>query len=494
MRRGAVAFGRGSSPRPAPRGLARPPRGTRPDAARPSRRAIAAAGSGHARSPPAARNRYSARRTPRARPACRRSGIRISVNACSASKSSVEERRLIVAQQRRLGRRGEPGVLGPAVRRATRKRTRPRPAPPPRGAARSSRSRRVSSMARKYSVRRTPLSTFWRPPASIGLWANSQPSPGMWRCSRGEARMRVPFGVVVVAVLLAAPALAQTSGGGGSDLPDRFQIDTGYFRLNANTVLQLQRRGRATGDVDFERDLGIDADVDTFWVDADVARGPAPSTRAELHPQRTRPGRLHPPARLRVGRRDLQRRALRHLDDRRRHPRRVLPLRRLPQRSLRDRADGRHRQPLAPRGHPGHGHDDASRRDHRHAQPGRGCQHQPRHRGRRRLRERLAHEAAGPSGRLPLHQGQPRKLRSLGDRLAGRGELLLPAPRGDRRAVQVQQVPVRARHHGQPAGRRGHLQGRSGLPVCSCSRTGARRGYEPFSAPSSRRPRRASCR
>ena len=78
--------------------------------------------------------------------------------------------------------------------------------------------------------------------------------------------MRVSFGVVVVAVLLASPALGQTSGGTGSDLPDRFQIDTGYFRLSADSILRFNG-GPGTGDVSFERDLGIDRNVDTFWVD-----------------------------------------------------------------------------------------------------------------------------------------------------------------------------------------------------------------------------------
>jgi hypothetical protein len=62
---------------------------------------------------------------------------------------------------------------------------------------------------------------------------------------------------------LAAPAVAQSPTGTWNGLPDRFQIDAGYFRLGAETVLRFEG-----GDVDFERDLGVPEDVDTFWVDA----------------------------------------------------------------------------------------------------------------------------------------------------------------------------------------------------------------------------------
>jgi hypothetical protein len=61
---------------------------------------------------------------------------------------------------------------------------------------------------------------------------------------------------------LAAPALAQSPSDTWNGLPDRFQIDAGYFRLGAETVLRLEGT-----DVDFERDLGVPEDVDTFWVD-----------------------------------------------------------------------------------------------------------------------------------------------------------------------------------------------------------------------------------
>jgi len=68
---------------------------------------------------------------------------------------------------------------------------------------------------------------------------------------------------LVTAGLLTAPAYSQTAS---TDLPDRFQVDSGYFRLNADTTLRYQG-GPGSGDVNFEKDLGLDAAVDTFWVD-----------------------------------------------------------------------------------------------------------------------------------------------------------------------------------------------------------------------------------
>ncbi len=64
--------------------------------------------------------------------------------------------------------------------------------------------------------------------------------------------MKALFGGIVAAGLLVSPALAQTPAGTWNDLPDRFQIDTGYFRIDAETVLRFNG-GAGTGDVDFER-------------------------------------------------------------------------------------------------------------------------------------------------------------------------------------------------------------------------------------------------
>jgi predicted porin len=79
--------------------------------------------------------------------------------------------------------------------------------------------------------------------------------------------MRTVFGVLLSSGL-AACAFAQSPASPGSDLPDRFQIDTGYFRIDASTVLRLNSSNGAGSDVDFEKDLGVAPSVDTFWVDA----------------------------------------------------------------------------------------------------------------------------------------------------------------------------------------------------------------------------------
>ncbi len=80
--------------------------------------------------------------------------------------------------------------------------------------------------------------------------------------------MRTVIGGVLAAALLASPAFAQSAPGTWNDLPDRFQIDTGYFRLSANTVLRYNGPEGESGEIDFERDLGLDEKVNTFWVDA----------------------------------------------------------------------------------------------------------------------------------------------------------------------------------------------------------------------------------
>jgi len=79
--------------------------------------------------------------------------------------------------------------------------------------------------------------------------------------------MKAVVGLILAAGLLAAPAYAQDSSETWNGLPDRFQFDTGYFRLDADTVLRLESPAGGAGEVDFERDLGIDEEVDTFWID-----------------------------------------------------------------------------------------------------------------------------------------------------------------------------------------------------------------------------------
>lgn len=85
--------------------------------------------------------------------------------------------------------------------------------------------------------------------------------------------MRAVLGGVLAAGLTVAPAFAQSSSGTWNDLPDRFQVDTGYFRISANTVLRYNGP-QGGGDVDFEEDLGVNKDADTFWVDATWRVGP----------------------------------------------------------------------------------------------------------------------------------------------------------------------------------------------------------------------------
>ena len=50
--------------------------------------------------------------------------------------------------------------------------------------------------------------------------------------------MKTILGTLLGASLLVSPAAAQSSSGTWSGLSDRFQIDTGYFRISADTVLR----------------------------------------------------------------------------------------------------------------------------------------------------------------------------------------------------------------------------------------------------------------
>ena len=68
--------------------------------------------------------------------------------------------------------------------------------------------------------------------------------------------------IASVVSLLAVPGRAQESSGTWNGLPDRVQVDTGYFNMTADTVLTFQG-GPGTGNVDFERDLGVDDNAHT---------------------------------------------------------------------------------------------------------------------------------------------------------------------------------------------------------------------------------------
>jgi hypothetical protein len=84
---------------------------------------------------------------------------------------------------------------------------------------------------------------------------------------------RLSFAALLALAVVAAPAAAQstatsvpstapTTKAAFTDLPDRFRIDAGYFGLTAQTTLNFNG-----GNVDVEKDLGVDKNVNTFWVD-----------------------------------------------------------------------------------------------------------------------------------------------------------------------------------------------------------------------------------
>jgi hypothetical protein len=79
--------------------------------------------------------------------------------------------------------------------------------------------------------------------------------------------MKAVLGGVLAASLLVSPAFAQSSSSAWNGLSDRFQIDTGYFRISAHTVLRYNG-AQGSGDIDFENDLGVGENADTFWLDA----------------------------------------------------------------------------------------------------------------------------------------------------------------------------------------------------------------------------------
>lgn len=78
--------------------------------------------------------------------------------------------------------------------------------------------------------------------------------------------IRSILGGFVAAGLLASSALAQSASSTWNGLPDRFQIDAGYFRVESDTTLRYNG-DQGSGDVNFERDLDVDKNTDTFWID-----------------------------------------------------------------------------------------------------------------------------------------------------------------------------------------------------------------------------------
>ena len=85
---------------------------------------------------------------------------------------------------------------------------------------------------------------------------------------RARDLFRAIMGGVLVAALSAPSAFAQSPPATWNGLPDRFQIDTGYFGLTASTVLRYGGPLGGGGEVNLEQDLGVNDRVDTFWVDS----------------------------------------------------------------------------------------------------------------------------------------------------------------------------------------------------------------------------------
>jgi hypothetical protein len=113
---------------------------------------------------------------------------------------------------------------------------------------------------------RSPQHSFFAPDDPI-LSGAGNGALGIWPRASGGSVVKTVLGGVLAAALLVPPASAQSSAGTWNDLPDRFQIDTGYFRIGVNTVLRYNGP-QGSGEVDFEQDLGVAEDADTFWVDA----------------------------------------------------------------------------------------------------------------------------------------------------------------------------------------------------------------------------------
>jgi predicted porin len=75
--------------------------------------------------------------------------------------------------------------------------------------------------------------------------------------------MRI-FAAALGLLVVAVPAFAQAPPATWNGLPDRFQVDAGYFHLEADTVLRFE----GADEIDFERDLAVPDGTNTFWLDA----------------------------------------------------------------------------------------------------------------------------------------------------------------------------------------------------------------------------------
>ena len=79
--------------------------------------------------------------------------------------------------------------------------------------------------------------------------------------------MKAFLGAALAAGLIASPAFAQSSPAPRNDLPDRFQIDTGYFHVTPDTLLRYNPAGGGGRSISLERYLGLPSKADTFWLD-----------------------------------------------------------------------------------------------------------------------------------------------------------------------------------------------------------------------------------
>jgi predicted porin len=99
-------------------------------------------------------------------------------------------------------------------------------------------------------------------PAAERLVNMMKKEPAQFFSLNERKTMKTILGGVLAAGLLVSPAFAQSASGTWNGLPDRFRIDAGYFGLTAQNVLTFNGEN-----VDFEKDLGVNKNVNTFWVD-----------------------------------------------------------------------------------------------------------------------------------------------------------------------------------------------------------------------------------
>ena len=85
--------------------------------------------------------------------------------------------------------------------------------------------------------------------------------------------MKAFLGAALAAGLVVSPAFAQSPSGTWNGLPDRFQIDTGYFHVLPETQLRYNPARCGGGDIDLEKDLGLQSKADTFWIDGSWRAG-----------------------------------------------------------------------------------------------------------------------------------------------------------------------------------------------------------------------------